>query len=260
MARLRAAGAKWNCSMAISSRTNLSQGLGFSREDRDTNIRRIGFVAELLSRNGVIVVVAAISPYRDARGSEAQDPAVSWKSSSIAPSKCWPRDTKGLYKRALAGELGNFTGISDPYEPPLDPDPSWSIRIASRSRKAWIAKIWRELERRGLDRIRKHDRPPQPHRSLRRHFTPAELIAEAVRVGLTALAITDHDTFAGYDAAVPFAPAAGLELICGIELSTRYQGGSVHLLGYFPVQRPPSKELRAWLEFSAGSRRDRKSR
>ena len=65
-------------------------------------------------------------------------------------------------------------------------------------------------------------------------FTPAELVAEAVRVGLTALAITDHDTFAGYDAAVPFAAAAGLELICGIELSTRYQGASVHLLGYFP--------------------------
>lgn len=89
--------------------------------------------------------------------------------------------------------------------------------------------------------------------------TPAELVDEAVRVGLTALAITDHDTFAGYDAAVPFAQTAGLDLICGIELSTRYQGGSVHLLGYFPVT-PPSKELRAWLGFILEGRRDRNNR
>ncbi len=90
-------------------------------------------------------------------------------------------------------------------------------------------------------------------------FTPAELVAEAVRVGLTALAITDHDTFAGYDAAVPFAQAAGLTLICGIEFSTRYQGGSVHLLGYFPLT-PPSKELRAWLALILEGRRDRNNR
>ena len=89
--------------------------------------------------------------------------------------------------------------------------------------------------------------------------TPAELIAEAKGMGLSALGITDHDTFAGYDAAVPFAEAAGLELICGIELSTRYQGQSVHLLGYFPV-RPPSKELRKWLDFMLEMRRDRNNR
>ncbi len=90
-------------------------------------------------------------------------------------------------------------------------------------------------------------------------FTPDELVAEAVRVGLKALAITDHDTFAGYDAAVGPAALAGLELICGIELSTRYQGGSVHLLGYFPVT-PPSEELRAWLRFILEMRRDRNLR
>jgi len=90
-------------------------------------------------------------------------------------------------------------------------------------------------------------------------FTPVELVAEAVRVGLRALAITDHDTFAGYDAAIPFATQAGLELICGIELSTRYQGGSVHLLGYFPVT-PPSDELRAWLAWVLEMRRDRNIR
>jgi predicted metal-dependent phosphoesterase TrpH len=90
-------------------------------------------------------------------------------------------------------------------------------------------------------------------------FTPDELVAEAVRVGLSALAITDHDTFAGYDAAVPLAADAGLELICGIELSTRYMGNSIHLLGYFPVT-PPSDELRAWLEFLQANRRERNVR
>jgi 3',5'-nucleoside bisphosphate phosphatase len=90
-------------------------------------------------------------------------------------------------------------------------------------------------------------------------FTPAELIAEAVRVGLAGLAITDHDTFAGYDAAVPYAQKAGVELICGIELSTRYQGASVHLLGYFPVTAP-SKEIRAWLDLILEGRRDRNNR
>jgi predicted metal-dependent phosphoesterase TrpH len=90
-------------------------------------------------------------------------------------------------------------------------------------------------------------------------FTPEELVGEAVRVGLSALAITDHDTFAGFDAAVPFAAAAGLELICGIEVSTRYLGNSVHLLGYFPVSAP-SEEIREWLRALQEHRRDRNLR
>jgi hypothetical protein len=90
-------------------------------------------------------------------------------------------------------------------------------------------------------------------------FTPEELIGEAVRMSLRGLAITDHDTFAGYDAALPHAAAASLELICGIELSTRYQGGSVHLLGYFPGAKP-SLEFRAWLDFILEGRRDRNNR
>lgn len=90
-------------------------------------------------------------------------------------------------------------------------------------------------------------------------MTPAELVNEAVRVGLAALAITDHDTFAGYDAARPFAAAAGLELICGIEISTRYRGATVHLLGYFP-SHAPSDELRAWLSYLQEMRRERNVR
>lgn len=90
-------------------------------------------------------------------------------------------------------------------------------------------------------------------------FSPAELVAEAVRVGLQALAVTDHDTFQGYDDAVPFAVAAGLELVCGIELSTRYQGNSVHLLGYF-LNSPPTEDFRVWLELLQENRRDRNLR
>ena len=90
-------------------------------------------------------------------------------------------------------------------------------------------------------------------------FTAAELVNEAVRVGLSALSITDHDTFAGYDLAEPLAKAAGIDLVCGIELSTKYGGASVHLLGYFPW-KPPSAEFRAWLGFLLESRRDRNRR
>src|ERR1700733_7133826 len=120
--RLRAAGAKVELLDGDIVRTNLSQGLGFSREDRDTNIRRIGFVTELLTRHGVIVIVAAISPYRDAREEvKRKIPNFIEVHVDCPIAVLTERDTKGLYKRALAGELGNFTGISDPYEAPLNP-------------------------------------------------------------------------------------------------------------------------------------------
>ena len=100
-------------------RQNLSQGLGFSREDRDTNIRRIAFVAQLLARNGAAVVVAAISPYRSARD-EARAKIGRFVEVHVTCSldELMRRDTKGLYAKALRGELANFTGVSDPYEPP----------------------------------------------------------------------------------------------------------------------------------------------
>ncbi len=90
-------------------------------------------------------------------------------------------------------------------------------------------------------------------------FSPAELVAEARRIGLEAFAITDHDSFRGYDQAVPLAREAGLELICGIELSTKYEGSSIHLLAYFPGQLP-SQEFRDWLELVLDGRRDRNRR
>lgn len=104
-------------------RTHLSKGLGFSKEDRDTNIRRIGYVASLLSRNGVITITAAISPYRVIR-----DEVRSMHDNFVEVyAKCpleivEKRDVKGLYKKARSGEIPQFTGISDPYEEPLNPE------------------------------------------------------------------------------------------------------------------------------------------
>ncbi|MBJ7608245.1 MAG: adenylyl-sulfate kinase [Candidatus Dormibacteraeota bacterium] len=104
-------------------RTNLSRGLGFSKEDRDTNIRRIGFVAELLTRNGVVVIVAAISPYRDVRDEVRERVGRFIEVFVDCPiAVLTERDSKGLYRKALAGELDNFTGVSDPYEEPAHAD------------------------------------------------------------------------------------------------------------------------------------------
>jgi adenylylsulfate kinase len=104
-------------------RENLTKGLGFSKEDRDTNIRRIGFVANLLTRNGVIVLVSAISPYRAIREEVKQQIGDFLEIYVNAPlAVCEQRDVKGLYRRARAGEIKHFTGIDDPYEPPLNPD------------------------------------------------------------------------------------------------------------------------------------------
>jgi adenylylsulfate kinase len=104
-------------------RTNLCQGLGFSREDRDTNIARIGYVAGKLAKHGVAVVVAAISPYRDARDKIRSSVADFVEVHVAAPVEtCAERDVKGLYAKALAGEIKNFTGVSDPYEEPMEPE------------------------------------------------------------------------------------------------------------------------------------------
>jgi adenylyl-sulfate kinase len=101
-------------------RTNLSKGLGFSREDRDTNIRRIAFVADLLSRNGVPVITAAISPYRATRDEARMLMGDRFIEVYVKASldTCVERDVKGLYKKAFSGEIEHFTGVSDPYEPP----------------------------------------------------------------------------------------------------------------------------------------------
>jgi adenylylsulfate kinase len=105
-------------------RQNLSKGLGFSKEDRDTNILRIGFVAEMLTRNGVATICCPISPYREARAMvrEAIGDFVEVYVHATVEEIAANRDPKGLYKKALAGELVNFTGVDDPYEPPERPE------------------------------------------------------------------------------------------------------------------------------------------
>ncbi|MBI5649442.1 MAG: adenylyl-sulfate kinase [Chloroflexi bacterium] len=105
-------------------RENLSKGLGFSKEDRDTNIRRIGFVCELLTRNDVIAIAAAISPYREIR--DENRARVGGRFVEVY-AQCpldvlAERDVKGLYKKAMRGEIKNFTGVDDPYEAPLNPE------------------------------------------------------------------------------------------------------------------------------------------
>jgi len=131
-------------------RTNLSKGLGFSKEDRDTNIRRIGYVARLLSRNGVVVITAAISPYREVRDEVRRSHEAPFVEAFVDCSidELVRRDAKGLYAKALRGELPNFTGVSDPYEPP--PTPDVHVKSDRETVAESRAKIVGWLEQRGL--------------------------------------------------------------------------------------------------------------
>lgn len=121
--KLRSRGLKLEVLDGDIVRQNLTKGLGFSKEDRDENIRRIGFVSHLLTRNGVMVMVSAISPYRAIRDEVRARIGDFVEVYVNAPlDVCEKRDVKGLYKRARAGEIKQFTGIDDPYEPPLNPE------------------------------------------------------------------------------------------------------------------------------------------
>lgn len=129
-------------------RTNLSKGLGFSKEDRDTNIRRIGYVCKLLARNGVIAIAAAISPYREIRDEVRGQHDRFFEVYVQCPlEKLVERDVKGLYKKALAGEIKGFTGVSDPYEPPHNPE--LVITTDSESVAESLARLLGGLEQRG---------------------------------------------------------------------------------------------------------------
>ena len=129
-------------------RTHLSKGLGFSREDRDTNILRIGFVCALLARNGVAAIAAAISPYRAMRDQVRAQVADFIEVYVECPvEECARRDVKGLYQRARDGEIAAFTGISDPYEPPLAPE--ITVRTALQTPEESLARILSWLEQHG---------------------------------------------------------------------------------------------------------------
>jgi len=152
--RLRDAGARVEVLDGDLIRAYLSKSLGYTREDRNENIKRIGFVCELLSRNGVVAIVAAIAPYREARN----EMRARIKNFVEVHVKCplevlVARDDKGLYKKALAGEIPHFTGVSDPYEEPLHPEVT--IDSSLESPEEACAKVWSALERLGL--IVSHD-------------------------------------------------------------------------------------------------------
>jgi adenylylsulfate kinase len=130
-------------------RTHLSKGLGFSKEDRDTNIRRIGWVCEVLTRNGIVAIAAAISPYRDVRDEVRESIGRFVEVYVEAPIEVLAeRDVKGLYKQALAGEISGFTGVSDPYEAPLNPDVVCHTGGHETPEES-AAKVMRALDERG---------------------------------------------------------------------------------------------------------------
>ena len=147
--RLRAVGARVEVLDGDVIRTNLSKGLGFSKEDRDTNIRRIGFVCNLLSRNGVFAIAAAISPYKAIRNEIRATTNNFVEVFTDCPLETLvDRDVKGLYKKALAGEIKNFTGVSDPYEAPDSPD----VRLDSSEQTVEESTdlVWQHLVEAGL--------------------------------------------------------------------------------------------------------------
>ncbi len=130
-------------------RTHLCKGLGFSREDRDENIRRVGFVANLLSRNGVVVLCSVIAPYRAVReevralhdGDRFMEVYV-----STPVEVCAKRDVKGLYARQRAGELSGLTGVDDPYEPPVAPEVV--VPTENQSLEQSVEAVWKALQQR----------------------------------------------------------------------------------------------------------------
>jgi adenylyl-sulfate kinase len=133
-------------------RENLSKGLGFSKADRDTNVRRIGFVANLLAKHGVCAITAAISPYRAIRDEVRTNARAPFVEVHVdAPlAVVEARDVKGLYARARAGGVANFTGVDDPYEPPSKPE--IVVHTDCESVEESVSKIVAELARRGLVR------------------------------------------------------------------------------------------------------------
>ncbi len=157
--RLREAGAKVEVLDGDAVRSRLSKDLGFSKQDRDENIRRIGFVCEVLARHGVIAIAAAISPYRGVRDElRARIPNFVEVYVECPLEVLAARDVKGLYKKALAGEIGQFTGISDPYEPPHRPEVT--VNSSRETPEESAGRIWATLERLGLLSF---DRSPLAH-------------------------------------------------------------------------------------------------
>jgi adenylyl-sulfate kinase len=158
--QLRSRGLKVEVLDGDEVRTNISQGLGFSKKDRDTNIRRIGYVSRLLARNGVAVISAAISPYRKTRDEVRHAIEAEGAQFIEVYVKCpvrvlAERDVKGLYKKALAGEIREFTGVSDIYEEPVEPDVT--VETDRQTISESTRKIIEHLEAQGLLNVEELD-------------------------------------------------------------------------------------------------------
>jgi adenylyl-sulfate kinase len=149
-ARVRAEGAAVEVLDGDEVREHLSKGLGFSREDRDVNVRRIAYVAKLLCRNGVAVITAAISPYRATREEARREIGDGFVEVYVNASleECIRRDVKGLYGKAIAGTIGSFTGVSDPYEPPTNPEVE--VDTEHETLEESVEKVLDTLRRRGF--------------------------------------------------------------------------------------------------------------
>jgi adenylylsulfate kinase len=172
-------------------RTHLSKGLGFSREDRDINILRIGFVCRMLARNGVIAIASAISPYRETRDqvrSMSDDFVEVFVDTPL--EECRRRDVKGLYRQALTGKIPAFTGVSDPYEPPLAAEITVSTVGQTPQQSAAAIISW--LERRGYLDMEELAPVPAPVA-----VAPARTASESVPVGQNGHAHNEADTIQG---------------------------------------------------------------
>lgn len=148
---MRGAGIKVEVLDGDEARSRLSKELGFSKEDRNIHVRRLGYLAELLSRHGIAVIVAAISPYRETRELNRQEIGTFVEVYCKCPlAVAESRDVKGLYKKARAGQIKSFTGIDDPYEEPLNPDVL--VNTDAETVTQSLEKIWCSLRERGYVR------------------------------------------------------------------------------------------------------------
>ncbi|MDC3962020.1 adenylyl-sulfate kinase [Polyangium jinanense] len=245
-------------------RTHLSKGLGFSREDRDTNVRRIGFVAKLVARSGACAITGAISPFRAIRDEQrAQIERFVEVYCSASIDALADRDPKGLYRKALAGEIKGFTGIDDPYEPPASPEVT--VYTDRESKEESLARIVARLEelgyvpalKRSVGRVRAHLRPPlgRPHGGeLRIRATPsaprgqlAEYLRSKPVIDLDAEAEIDVALFAT-GALSPLRGFFGEKDFLRVAREMRLENG---LAWPMPITLPVSEEVAGGLRIGA---------
>ena len=228
-------------------REHFTYDLGFSREDRDENLRRNSFVASLLTRNGIITLCSFISPYQKAR-EEARKLIGNFIEVYVnAPLEvCRARDVKGLYAKAKSGEISHFTGITDPYEPPENPEIELHTDRESVDESAMKV----------ISYLKENNYIRPGYADLHLHTTasdgtiaPSLTVKSAKAAGFSTIAITDHDTINGLEEAFKAGNELNVEVIPGIELSALDGENEIHILGYYiDLNNPNLIDLTAELE------------